>query len=74
MILEEPAVFITDVLSNYLDARWLMDYAALQQLFEVMPIVKEQDNPATLDLLTGAMLRIITDMHNITHGRLGTNG
>lgn len=74
MILEESSVYITDTLSAYLDSRWSLDYAALMRLVEILPVVKEQDNPATLDLITGAMLRITTDMHNISHGRLGVNG
>lgn len=74
MNLDEISIFITDKLSEYLDGRWAGGYATLIQLTEILPVAMEQDNPATLDLITGAMLRIITDLHNISHGRLGVNG
>lgn len=74
MNLDKLSVTVNDILTDYLDSRWDIGMTAITKLFDILPATYEEDNPAILDLVTGALSRITTDMHNISHGRLGVNG
>lgn len=74
MNLDELSIAVNDILTDYLDSRWNVGMTTITKLFELLPAAYEADNPAILDLLTGAMAKITNDMHNISHGRIGANG